>query len=66
MSKLGQSGVQFDKAYLAHGLMGIGAIYDGERGMSASGILNRKLGWEQSDQYDLGLDLDFLDYRDQI
>ena len=59
----GQSGVQFDKAYLAHGLMGIGAIYDGERGMSASGILNRKLGWEQSDQYDLGLDLDFLDYR---
>ena len=59
----GQSGVQFDKAYLAHGLMEIGAIYDGERGMRASGILNRKLGWEQSDQYDLGLDLDFLDYR---
>lgn len=25
--------------------------------------MNRKLGWEQSDQYDLGLDLDFLDYR---
>jgi len=27
----GQSGVQFDKAYLAHGLMEIGAIYDGEQ-----------------------------------
>lgn len=59
----GQSGVQFDKAYLAHGLMELGAIYDGERGMTSSGVLNRNLGWEQSDQYDLGLDIDLFDYR---
>ena len=27
------------------------------------GLLNRKLSWEKTDQYDLGLDVSFLDYR---
>ena len=27
------------------------------------GLINRKLSWESTDQYNLGLDLDLMDYR---
>jgi TonB-linked SusC/RagA family outer membrane protein len=59
----GQSGVQFAEPYLAHGLMAIGQSYNGVKGMTSPEILNRELGWEESDQLDVGLDLDLFDYR---
>lgn len=63
----GQSGQKFSQRYLAHGLMdGSGATILGKQGMQPSasgGMLNRKLSWEKTDQYDIGLDFSFLDYR---
>ena len=63
----GQSGQKFSQRYLAHGLMdGSGASFFGQQGMepqATGGMLNRKLSWEKTDQYDIGLDLNFLDYR---
>ena len=29
----------------------------------SGGVINRRLSWEETDQYDVGLDLSFLDYR---
>ena len=40
-----------------------GSIFDGIQGMSPAGVVNRKLKWEESDQYDIGLDLELFDYR---
>ncbi|WP_303179125.1 SusC/RagA family TonB-linked outer membrane protein, partial [uncultured Butyricimonas sp.] len=63
----GRSGQKFNQPYLAHGLMA--SVYEsflGTRGMApdvTGGLLNRKLSWEKTDQYDIGLDLSFLDYR---
>ena len=31
--------------------------------MQPEGVINRKLKWEESDQYDFGLDMDFFNYR---
>lgn len=63
----GRSGQKFHQSYLAHGLMGpSGQDFLGEEGMMPDrfgGLLNRKLSWEKTDQYDLGLDVSFLDYR---
>ncbi|MDR0544748.1 MAG: SusC/RagA family TonB-linked outer membrane protein [Odoribacteraceae bacterium] len=59
----GQSGVQFAEPYLAHGLMEIGQLYNGVKGMTSPEILNKELGWEESDQVDVGLDIDLFDYR---
>lgn len=59
----GRTGSQFSIPYLAQGLMEPGGIFDGIQGMAPSGVINHKLKWEESDQYDLGLDLDLLDYR---
>lgn len=63
----GQSGQKFNQRYLAHGLMdGSGASFLGQQGMEpqgTGGMLNRKLSWEKTNQYDIGLDLNFLDYR---
>ena len=63
----GRSGQKFYQPYLAHGLMGpSGQDFLGKEGMMPDrlgGLLNRKLSWEKTDQYDLGLDVSFLDYR---
>lgn len=63
----GRSGQKFNQAYLAHGLMSnSGQIFLGDQGMAPDlqgGLLNRKLSWEKTDQYDIGLDMSFLDYR---
>lgn len=63
----GQSGQKFSQPYLAHGLMsGSGTSILGNQGMepdSKGGVLNRSLSWEKTDQYDIGVDLNFLDYR---
>ena len=43
-----------------------GQYFLGKEGMMPDrlgGLLNRKLSWEKTDQYDLGLDVSFLDYR---
>lgn len=59
----GRSGSQFAIPYLAQGLMSPGTIFDGVQGMQPEGVINRKLKWEESDQYDFGLDMDFFNYR---
>lgn len=41
-------------------------MFLGNEGMqpdTEGGLLNKKLSWEKTDQYDIGLDLSFLDYR---
>ena len=63
----GRSGKPFEQPYLALGLMGTGD--KPEYGSSTlvpdkyGGLYNNDLSWEETDQYDLGIDLDFLDYR---
>lgn len=59
----GQTGSQFGIPYLSQGLMEPGYLFDGVQGMRPQGVVNRKLQWEQSDQFDVGLDLDMFDYR---
>lgn len=59
----GTSGQVFGADYLAHGLISKGSIFNGKQGMSSAGVINQNLTWEESDQYDLGLDMDFLNYR---
>ena len=59
----GRTGSQFGIPYLAQGLMNAGSIFDGVQGMMPEGITNHKLKWEESDQYDFGLDIDMFEYR---
>lgn len=63
----GRSGQKFSQRYLAHGLMSnSGASFMGQAGMAPSsdgGLLNRKLSWEKTDQYDFGLDISLFNYR---
>ncbi|WP_255469405.1 SusC/RagA family TonB-linked outer membrane protein [Butyricimonas hominis] len=63
----GRSGQKFSQRYLAHGLMGnTGGSFFGQAGMGPDmdgGLLNRKLSWEKTDQYDFGLDISLFDYR---
>lgn len=59
----GTSGQTFADSYLAHGTLGVGNSFLGNTGMKATSILSDQLTWEKSDQYDIGLDMDFLDYR---
>ena len=59
----GTSGQQFNSPYLAHGLLDIGGKFMGQVGMLPTEILNTRLTWEESDQYDVGLDIDLFNYR---
>ncbi|WP_165836100.1 SusC/RagA family TonB-linked outer membrane protein [Marinifilum breve] len=63
----GVSGMQFDQAYLAYGLLSTGTVpFRGNSILSADeryGLLNDKLSWEETTQYNLGLDLDFFNYK---
>lgn len=59
----GRTGSQFGIPYLAQGLMEAGSVFDGVQGMRPFGVTNRSLKWEESDQYDFGLDIDMFDYR---
>ena len=63
----GRSGKMFESPYLAYGLMGPGdyshlgnptlkPVYGG-------GLYNEDLSWEETDQYDFGLDVDLFEYR---
>ena len=62
----GRSGMIFDQNYLALGVMQVSAPHKGEPTISPNygdGLLNPDLSWEETDQYDFGLDLDFFNYR---
>lgn len=59
----GMSGQTFADSYLAKGTLGIGSSFLGNTGMITTAMLNENLTWEKSDQYDIGLDVDLLDYR---
>lgn len=63
----GRSGQKFTQSYLAHGMMSNSNVqFFGQQGMApdvTGGLLNRKLSWEKTDQYDIGLDMSFLNYR---
>ncbi|MDR2131064.1 MAG: SusC/RagA family TonB-linked outer membrane protein [Odoribacteraceae bacterium] len=59
----GRSGVQFAEPYLAHGIMDIGGNYNGIKGITTTEIQNKELGWEESDQYNAGVDAELFGYR---
>ncbi len=63
----GRSGQKFSQPYLAHGLMSSSKnTFFGTAGTipdTKGGVINRKLTWEETDQYDLGLDVSLFDYR---
>lgn len=59
----GTSGQVFADSYLAHGTLGVGQSFLGNTGIKPTSTLNDRLTWEESDQYDIGLDVDLLDYR---
>lgn len=59
----GKQGKAFRDPYLAHGVMGSGNSFMGTLGMIPTMMLASDLTWEESDQYDIGLDVDLFDYR---
>lgn len=63
----GRSGKHFEEPYLALGLMNVGQnSHLGEPTLDPvwyDGYFNEDLSWEETDQYDFGLDLDLFDYR---
>lgn len=63
----GCSGMHFSQNYLALGIMNVGtSSYLGESYIEpqwGDGLYNDRLSWEETDQYDLGLDLDFFNHR---
>ena len=63
----GVSGNQFNQPYLAYGLLvGGQGSYEGQPIITPDlqeGYYNPKLGWEETTQYDFGMDMDFFDYR---
>ena len=60
----GRSGLHFSQNYLALGTMSVGDTpYLGEGIIQPASLYNEELGWEETDQYDFGLDLDFIEHR---
>lgn len=63
----GTSGQKFRQRYLAHGLWApTGDTFEGNGAMLPDiegGALNKRLTWEETDQWDAGLDLNFFNYR---
>ena len=63
----GKSGQKFSQPYLAHGLMQSSSnTFFGVAGVephTQGGTINRKLTWEETSQYDVGLDMSLFDYR---
>ena len=62
----GRSGMHFAQNYLALGIFVTDIPYMGNgmiRPQWFGGLYNDKLSWEETDQYDIGTDLDFFDYR---
>lgn len=59
----GRSGLQFYNPYLALGTFDPGPSFQGAGTLAPNAYYNQSLSWEQTDQYDFGLDLDFFDSR---
>lgn len=62
----GQTGSQFSRPYLAYGLFTAGDSFMGGASVQPDGIAgmaNPNLSWETTDQWNVGLDLDFFNYR---
>ena len=63
----GRSGMHFSQNYLALGIMNVGATpYRGQATIEPEwvrGLYNHDLSWEETDQYDFGLDLDLFNHR---
>lgn len=62
----GQSGQKLDRAYFAQGVMSDGNIFLGTPSFVPSVTANTRMSWEQTDQYDLGLDLNLLSHKLRI
>ena len=66
----GTSGQKFSQPYLAHGLMtSSNNSFFGTSGVvpdMQGGVINRELTWEETDQYDIGLDISLFDYRVKV
>lgn len=62
----GETGTQFTSRYLAYGALSTGYVFMGNATVvpeAANGLLNPDLSWETTGQYNIGFDLDFLNYR---
>jgi len=62
----GRSGLQFYHPFLAQGLLSPGSPFQGNGTLEptwGNGLWNQSLSWEQTDQYDVGMDLDFFQSR---
>ena len=59
----GRSGQKFQEPYLALGVLSETDVFNGTAGLVPTALANKDLTWENSDQYDVGLDLQVLDYR---
>ncbi len=63
----GRSGMHFTSNYLALGVMEVGKTsYRGNSTIEPiwyDGLYNNELSWEETDQYDFGIDMDFFNYR---
>ena len=63
----GRSGKHFEDPYLALGLLSVGqASHLGNPTLDPEwydGYFNEDLSWEETDQYDFGLDMDLFNYR---
>ena len=63
----GCSGMHFAQPYLALGVMNVGSTsYIGNATIEpvwSDGLLNPDLSWEETEQYDFGLDLDLFEHR---
>jgi TonB-linked SusC/RagA family outer membrane protein len=62
----GRSGMNFSQNYLALGIMKAGEPYQGNGVLTPEfhrGLYNDELSWEETDQYDFGLDIDLFHSR---
>ena len=59
----GKQGKAFRDPYLAQGTLKASNSFMGVMGVVPTTMLASDLTWEESDQYDIGLDVDLFDYR---
>lgn len=60
----GRTGKEFSEPYRATGAYGLtGQTFLGKPTMQTMELPNPDLSWEETDQYDLGIDLNFFNYR---
>ena len=65
-SSWGKSGKQFHKPYLAYGILNAGQTIAGNPTIVPEwrdGLYNKNLGWEETAQFDVGLELDLFNYK---